>query len=343
MADFNRPASFLPTIKCSNCNEEIEISMMGEHVCSGAPSARAPTEPTTRVERADPPPPRGYETSASGFLKPGRKEAPRIDSSAANRSFARQDLLTPSSGASSPRNFPQDGRISPYGSTFAKHRPATPPTPARTNLDCAFPPFPVASSMGPKSHREDLIHPDSNPNQPLPSPRFEAAGNALKRMNTIAPGPFGLKGRPREGTLESEGGGGSLQRNATTKDYTRAPSGGGKSHFQKPSGGSDLSGSSGSGSNRSTLARQMSDPRANNHARTDRAGGYGGLGAQPPLEEHELQAEAIRQEDWSQTYPTIEDGHSTTNGRSGPLPRRPSEPSRRRPTMEAPEMPYDQN
>ncbi|KAL8734630.1 MAG: hypothetical protein Q9181_003130 [Wetmoreana brouardii] len=31
--------SFLPTIKCSDCNIEIEISAMGDHVCSKTPAS----------------------------------------------------------------------------------------------------------------------------------------------------------------------------------------------------------------------------------------------------------------------------------------------------------------
>ena len=38
MADTSRMSAFLPTIKCSMCAQEIEISMMGEHVCG--PSER---------------------------------------------------------------------------------------------------------------------------------------------------------------------------------------------------------------------------------------------------------------------------------------------------------------
>lgn len=30
-----RSSSFLPTIKCSDCSAEIEISRMGDHVCLG--------------------------------------------------------------------------------------------------------------------------------------------------------------------------------------------------------------------------------------------------------------------------------------------------------------------
>lgn len=33
-----RESAFLPTIKCSQCGAQVEISMMGEHICSG-PSA----------------------------------------------------------------------------------------------------------------------------------------------------------------------------------------------------------------------------------------------------------------------------------------------------------------
>lgn len=30
-----RQSGMLPTIKCSTCGNQVEISMMGEHVCSG--------------------------------------------------------------------------------------------------------------------------------------------------------------------------------------------------------------------------------------------------------------------------------------------------------------------
>jgi hypothetical protein len=35
MADFGRASSFLPTIKCSMCAADIEISQMGDHICGG--------------------------------------------------------------------------------------------------------------------------------------------------------------------------------------------------------------------------------------------------------------------------------------------------------------------
>ena len=41
MADTSRMSGFLPTIKCSMCAQEIEISMMGEHVCGGPAERKA--------------------------------------------------------------------------------------------------------------------------------------------------------------------------------------------------------------------------------------------------------------------------------------------------------------
>jgi hypothetical protein len=36
MAGMPRESAFMPTIKCSACGNEVEISMMGEHICGGA-------------------------------------------------------------------------------------------------------------------------------------------------------------------------------------------------------------------------------------------------------------------------------------------------------------------
>lgn len=34
--DTDRVSSFLPTIKCSMCAKDIEISQMGDHICGGS-------------------------------------------------------------------------------------------------------------------------------------------------------------------------------------------------------------------------------------------------------------------------------------------------------------------
>jgi hypothetical protein len=42
MADMGKASSFLPTIKCSMCAREIEISQMGDHVCGGSGERKYP-------------------------------------------------------------------------------------------------------------------------------------------------------------------------------------------------------------------------------------------------------------------------------------------------------------
>lgn len=45
MAGVPRESSFMPTIKCAECGNDVEISMMGDHLCSGAAAAAPPPEP----------------------------------------------------------------------------------------------------------------------------------------------------------------------------------------------------------------------------------------------------------------------------------------------------------
>jgi hypothetical protein len=44
-------SSFLPTIKCSMCAQEIEISMMGDHVCGAAPERMSTAKIRRKHER----------------------------------------------------------------------------------------------------------------------------------------------------------------------------------------------------------------------------------------------------------------------------------------------------
>lgn len=51
MADLMPSSSFLPTIKCSNCAKDIQIAMMGEHICSDPPAGEGKFEATSYVVR----------------------------------------------------------------------------------------------------------------------------------------------------------------------------------------------------------------------------------------------------------------------------------------------------
>ena len=238
-------ASYLPTIKCSSCNADIEISMMGDHVCSDSPIAAEAPEPWVAQARAPSPDEiNPYEMNSNPYAtssyapKQGRAPPSSIDSSAAStsaalialtdhladpntstdRPFMRNNTLAASTYSRSHSKSPfalEGGPQSPFRSP---NRSATSPLPRHapapslelpTNLDCAFPPFPTGSASGrrtPASPRTPPgldgssrkgYHPDElDPTYKPVSPKSN--GNVLKRMNTIAPGPFGVGPRRRD-------------------------------------------------------------------------------------------------------------------------------------------------
>ncbi|KAL1984181.1 hypothetical protein VTN96DRAFT_9402 [Rasamsonia emersonii] len=184
MADDADLAGLLPTIKCSNCNMNVEISAMGEHVCQ---------KQTPRM----PSPPPEPESQASS--KPGRQgPPPRIDPSAANRPFLRpDDVLTPSS-------TPGSHSVSPSPGTKSPHRPGPPPrsntvplppdppSPELTNLDCAFPPFPSTPARDRKTNPTSPRPPTAAPRSPRPAESNTQGSNGThsRGMSTDSKGTF---------------------------------------------------------------------------------------------------------------------------------------------------------
>ena len=113
-ADGMRPASFLPTIKCSSCGNEIEISAMGDHICGKAPPSPSstpasvanpftlraltaitskPAQPSPLQNSASPPPPQTrvraptIGSSQIPLPKSARPPLPKINADAANKPF----------------------------------------------------------------------------------------------------------------------------------------------------------------------------------------------------------------------------------------------------------------
>ncbi|KAK2753477.1 hypothetical protein FQN54_007867 [Arachnomyces sp. PD_36] len=130
-------AGLLPTIKCSNCAADVEISSMGEHVCSTTSSQLTPP-PDNNGKNAT-----GFENDNGAYSqnnlaveepwpKSGRSgPPPRIDPSAANQPFLHPGELTPANSSIGSRS------LSPF-SPYASHRspnvasnpsPQAPPTP----------------------------------------------------------------------------------------------------------------------------------------------------------------------------------------------------------------------
>lgn len=176
-----RPTSFLPTIKCSNCGDEIEISAMGDHTCAKAPSSpkaappsltnpftlrqlnasnSKPTQPSPLQFNSPPTQTRaraptiGSTAGQPTASKTPRIALPQINPDAANKPFLglpqRSDspvspALSSRSGSSVGSKPPPPLRsmTSPMPRLWDQ-RPPSPDLPG--NLDCAFPPFPFGDS-----------------------------------------------------------------------------------------------------------------------------------------------------------------------------------------------------
>ncbi|MCJ1484905.1 hypothetical protein MMC06_005078 [Schaereria dolodes] len=141
-------SSLLPTVKCSNCNAEIEISQMGDHTC-----LRAPLRPqASRFNSAFAS--LGTVSKGPASLKHGKGLPPRIDSSTANRSYVGPGQTTTDNITNHIRTaLPLSSWTTPKSPFRAPSRSATSPLPHRPPSpdrplpqDCAFPSFPTTKS-----------------------------------------------------------------------------------------------------------------------------------------------------------------------------------------------------
>lgn len=180
VSDGMRPASFLPSIKCSNCGDEIEISAMGDHICGKAPLSpkaapaslnNAFTLRQLNAQNSKPaqPSPLQFDSPArqlrprtstagsntSSVSRRPRAPVPQINPDAANRPFLAPQprSASPISPAASSRSGSSHGSKAPQPMrSMTSPMPRLwdrPPSPELSaNLDCAFPPFPTSSDAG---------------------------------------------------------------------------------------------------------------------------------------------------------------------------------------------------
>ncbi|KAI4598691.1 hypothetical protein KJ359_002582 [Pestalotiopsis sp. 9143b] len=186
MATYPRESAFMPTVKCSQCSDEVEISMMGEHVCKGA-AASKPEPPL-------PPLPAQSEglTGAFASLKQtvwgfGSKAAPpTVDTSAANEAFSRNDQLTPVSASTGSRTISPktpSGRLD-NGSNGDEYF-----APAISDAAQNGRPGGYGGFGEPQPYEPEPMYYGSSP-QKQADPTPQAPPSLMQRMNTIAPGPF---------------------------------------------------------------------------------------------------------------------------------------------------------
>ncbi|KAI1812392.1 hypothetical protein GGS20DRAFT_25775 [Poronia punctata] len=266
MADLSRQSAFMPTIKCSNCGNQVEISMMGEHVCGSS------NEPAT----AEPAPPMpdllggAFSSFKQNIFDKFTRTPPTVDTSAANRAFPKPDQLTPvsastSSQAISPKT-PMNGRPWPGSSNEDYFAPTIASSPRRPGGYGGL-------SAEPETLEGDQTY-GTSPNKQPPS--------LLTRMDSITPGPFEVS---RKGSVASNMFPRSLSRDeaAESNDESSALRLG--SSIDRPS--TAASGSS------QTSATRPKIPRKN---------GYGGFGP-PQSQGEELEPPPLGLGKRSETFP----------------------------------------
>ncbi|KAE8376643.1 hypothetical protein BDV26DRAFT_282455 [Aspergillus bertholletiae] len=138
----------LPTIKCSNCGMDVEISVMGDHICAPMSASASP-----------PPPPPKHHSPSKSIGRSGIP--PPIDPSKANRPFMHLEAVISSKGNITP--FP-GGQQSPPRQLL---RSQTSPLPSQPDQD-DIPTFPLPRSMSQKMSKHMV--PLENPYQALPLP-----------------------------------------------------------------------------------------------------------------------------------------------------------------------------
>lgn len=205
-----RPASFLPTIKCSSCGDEIEISAMGEHTCTKAPpSPKAqpaslsnpftlrqmnannskPAQPSP-LQFDNPPPQQSRPRAPTlGSSAPPSSRIPRVPPPKINADVANMPFLAPLPRPESPISPAASTRS---GSSFAGRQPPQrsmtspaprlwdprPPSPELSaNLDCAFPPFPFGEPAGSR--------PGSSNGRNTPSERGSSRADSRSELRPV--------------------------------------------------------------------------------------------------------------------------------------------------------------
>ncbi|KAF7173727.1 hypothetical protein CNMCM6106_007764 [Aspergillus hiratsukae] len=170
--------ALLPTIKCSICGMNVEISEMGDHVCKSAPASPSPPPPS--------PPPKSHFRTVSTHLRnrsgprlgrPG--PPPRIDPSLANRPYLHdedlskneKDSLTP------PPLSVSSGQRSPYLQQRSRTLPFLdgPESPDVIKPVGDLPAFPLPRSMSKKRNASLSRLQIAQTAPPVPSPQFAHA------------------------------------------------------------------------------------------------------------------------------------------------------------------------
>ena len=244
-----------------------------------------------------------------------------------DRPFFPQDQLTPVSSSTS-RSIspftPNDGSRSPFGRPLRSATapiPRGPPSPEllSSNLDCAFPPFPVTKPAKSKPQLAggyggmggDVYGEPDHMYAPV-SPMNATSGGLLQRMNTIAPGPFDINGPRKLGNPTEERG---HQRQATVGSANDITSAETSASIQRPA-------TAGAGHSRTSTNSSTGSRSGFGLPKQPRKDGYGGFGKPSAISDEDAERQSLRPDQRSQTFPL-------RSPIQEPASRRPSEPDAR--------------
>ena len=143
MAGAVRESSFMPTVKCSTCSRQVEISLMGEHICTGAPDPESMASLTSistdqagillTLSKAAP---SMLAPSLFGRLNPFAALAtdkqsrmpPEVDTSAASMHLHAPKVSRPDTDIGTDRAYNGQGQLTPVSGSSGS-RSASPKTP----------------------------------------------------------------------------------------------------------------------------------------------------------------------------------------------------------------------
>lgn len=172
----------LPTIKCSSCGRQVEISLMGEHICTGPTAELSPPPEEDEYEPYTP-----YNASKAQD-KFGRIP-PAVDINVANDPWMRQSQLTPNSLVGESRSLSP-----PRGDDFFISSPALEDDLIPSSRPMESPSF--FPSFGDRKSGASALS-GSEVETPLSvSPGSQVNSTLMARMETIAPGPFDTSRSP---------------------------------------------------------------------------------------------------------------------------------------------------
>ncbi|KAJ5086161.1 hypothetical protein N7532_010932 [Penicillium argentinense] len=189
---------FLPTIKCSNCGCNVEISAMGDHVCSAIEHGKSP-----RCADSIPSPSAGLEDpdrlTTAMATKPGRGVPPRIDPSVANNAFLQPTMPTPASSVGSHMPSPLSVSSAPRSPLQPSPRQTSPDDDSVLNLDSVFS-FPMPGNRSPTRVGTPRLSPEAAARSaaPTPSPRYGLGLDLVPENVQLPPSPLPPTPEPTE-------------------------------------------------------------------------------------------------------------------------------------------------